>query len=570
MPLDLSFLKNNFDKAKADLEKIEENKIDGIDLDDFIFNRFSMYVDPIYFIENVLRNHLPESRRHLHDNQIELIRAVCNPKIRRVAGMFARQCFIKGTQLIDANNNLINVEDITIGTQLKTPNNSFATVISTTTGQANFYIIENAEQYDIPYIVTDNHRLVLTDKKNIIIQTVKDYLNSNITLYGIKCLTYTDNQYFSPEEIMSIVYYLPNDINIYNKILNSSLNIKHIFIQELLKICTWNMNQRYTYPIINMDPKIVFIIRRILWSMGYSTKIVNNMHLYIKYNLQYYFNIKPYNIDTYYGFTLNSNDNLCILSDNTITHNSGKCFAKDTLIRLFSGEIKKVQDITKKDILMGDDSTPRYIDQITHGQEQMVNIYTDINKISVNMSHDLVVYDNNEQEYIISVKDYIQQHLHYKMKIVPIEYKSEYSCVNAYYAGYDHIFGYLLNTSIKTRKYVFAGLLDSLSINKIEAGISFTTNKKLKDNILELLYSLGYKVFIKYINEDIQFNVLGNFTNIPTKEKININYNNPYIDFTIIPDKVNDYYGFSLKNENKKFVLSNGIVVHNSTYKCCV
>ena len=572
MPLDLSFLKQNFNKAKSDLQQIEENKINGIELNDFIFDRFSQYIDPIYFIENILRAHLPESRKHLHDNQIELIQAACNPKIKRVAAMFARQCFIKGTQLIDADNNLINVEDIRIGTKLKIPNNTFATVISTTSGQANLYKIENIENYDIPYYVTDNHKLVLSNNKKIIIQTVKDYLQNNSTLKGIKCITYTNNQYFSPEEIINIAYYLPNDINIYNKILNSSMNIKYIFIQELLKVCTWSMNQRYSYPIINMNSDIIFAIRRILWSMGYSTKIVNNMYMYIKYNLQYNFNISLYKQDTYYGFTLDSNDNLCILADNTITHNSGKCFAKDTLIRLYSGEIKKVQDITEQDILMGDDSTPRYIEQISHGQEQMVDIFTDINKISVNMSHDLVVYDNNEREYIISVQDYIQQNLHYKMKINSIEYPYEYSYINSYYAGYDHIFGYLLNTSIKTRKYVLAGLLDSLSINFIEAGINFTINNKLKNNVQELLQSLGYKIFTKYINNDnIQFNVLGSFIDIPCKNhSLNIEYNNPYIEFTIIPREIDNYYGFSLKNDNKKFLLSNGIIVHNSSYKCCV
>jgi len=50
-----------------------------------------MNVDPIFFIENVLRAHLPEFKRHLHANQIELIRAACNPNIRKVAAMFSRQ-----------------------------------------------------------------------------------------------------------------------------------------------------------------------------------------------------------------------------------------------------------------------------------------------------------------------------------------------------------------------------------------------------------------------------------------------------------------------------------------------
>ena len=144
-----------------------------------------------------LRSHLPESRRHLHSNQVELIRAVCNPNIRRVAAMMARQCFAKGTRFIDANNDLICVEDVKIGTKLKTPDGKSATVISLTAGIAPLYKVANSENYDKPYIVTENHNLVLTNGKKRIITTVKDYLssqfNNNSSLFGIKSLTYNSN-----------------------------------------------------------------------------------------------------------------------------------------------------------------------------------------------------------------------------------------------------------------------------------------------------------------------------------------------------------------------------------------
>ena len=76
---------------RQDLDALNSNKIGDVNLDDYIFNRVMQKVDPIYYIENTLRAHLPEKKRHLHENQIELVRAVCNPSIRRVAALMARQ-----------------------------------------------------------------------------------------------------------------------------------------------------------------------------------------------------------------------------------------------------------------------------------------------------------------------------------------------------------------------------------------------------------------------------------------------------------------------------------------------
>ena len=60
-------------------------------MDDFIFNRIMNRVNPQYYCENVLRAHLPEKRRHLHENQLALLNAVANPRIRRVSALMSRQ-----------------------------------------------------------------------------------------------------------------------------------------------------------------------------------------------------------------------------------------------------------------------------------------------------------------------------------------------------------------------------------------------------------------------------------------------------------------------------------------------
>lgn len=78
-------------QIKQNINHIHDNEIKGMPLDKFIFDKIMGRADPIYYCENVLRAHLPEKRRHLHENQIELINAVCNPFQRRVAALMARQ-----------------------------------------------------------------------------------------------------------------------------------------------------------------------------------------------------------------------------------------------------------------------------------------------------------------------------------------------------------------------------------------------------------------------------------------------------------------------------------------------
>jgi len=53
---------------------------------------------------------------------------------------------------------------------------------------------------------------------------------------------------------------------------------------------------------------------------------------------------------------------------------SGKCLGEDTPVLMYSGEIKKVQDIIVGDLLMGPDSTPRTVISITNGTGELYNV----------------------------------------------------------------------------------------------------------------------------------------------------------------------------------------------------
>ena len=66
----------------------------------------------------------------------------------------------------------------------------------------------------------------------------------------------------------------------------------------------------------------------------------------------------------------------------------GKCLAKGTLVTMYDGSLKQVEDIKVGEQIMGDDSTPRTILSLARGQEEMFDIIpTKGDKYTVNRSH---------------------------------------------------------------------------------------------------------------------------------------------------------------------------------------
>ena len=85
-------VKNNLKEINKEICMAQQtNFINGLYLPQFIFRTFLDRIDPIEYCEDILRGHYPESKRYLHQNQVDLIRASCNPKIKQVAGLMARQ-----------------------------------------------------------------------------------------------------------------------------------------------------------------------------------------------------------------------------------------------------------------------------------------------------------------------------------------------------------------------------------------------------------------------------------------------------------------------------------------------
>lgn len=89
---------------------------------------------------------------------------------------------------------------------------------------------------------------------------------------------------------------------------------------------------------------------------------------------------------------------------------SGKCLAPGTPILMYSGKIKKVEDIIPGDILLGDDDKPRNVLSVCSGRDQMYEIRQSRGMTYVvNEPHILSLYNPKTRDFIdVSVKEYLR------------------------------------------------------------------------------------------------------------------------------------------------------------------
>ena len=133
---------------------------------------------------------------------------------------------------------------------------------------------------------------------------------------------------------------------------------------------------------------------------------------------------------------------------------SGKCMQKGTEVIMYDGSLKKVEDISINDILMGDDFTPRKVLSITSGEGQLYDIIQNgAITYTVNKEHILVLkkaahainskksrYTSYNDTLEISVKDFIKKSSRfkrnfygYKSKCIP--FKKQKLNIDPYFLG---------------------------------------------------------------------------------------------------------------------------------------
>ena len=193
--------------------------------------------------------------------------------------------------------------------------------------------------------------------------------------------------------------------------------------------------------------------------LEYKGKSNSNQLLIIDYLFKDHFNLNTFGL---YGVTLKV---------------KAGCHAIDTNILMFDGTIKKVQDITVNDILMGDDSTPRKVIKLIRGKAQMYN-----------------VTNENGESYIVN-GDHILC-LRYTTKNI-IRYYKKYECFISIWFDKNKISIHQKRFKTKDEAELFMSTIIEDYIVEISVNEYLKLSKSLQKNLKE------YKVGVEYPLKDI-------------------------------------------------------------------
>jgi phage/plasmid-associated DNA primase len=248
------------------------------------------------------------------------------------------------------------------------------------------------------------------------------------------------------------------------------------------------------------------------------------------------------------------------------------CHAKDSLIRMYDGSIKKVQDININDQLMGDDNTPRIVQELFRGRDTMVKIKpTKEKSFIVNINHILSLKFTNLISIIKRNDGYYKDNESYRI----IWY--EYNGINEPKRKSKTLKSKKLCNEFKINLLNNKKVIQKGDIIDIKVKDILTWNpwwmKKGNVNLYKsekLTYNLGY-----WLGDgtSCRMQIYGNnFEHIPCKlirkqSNIRIKNKNPNLDsFSIEILNEDDYYGFEL-DKNHRYITADGFIHHNSNGK---
>jgi superfamily II DNA or RNA helicase len=262
----------------------------------------------------------------------------------------------------------------------------------------------------------------------------------------------------------------------------------------------------------------------------------------------------------------------------------GKCLAWGTLVLMADGTQCYVQDVQVGDHLMGDDSTPRRVVSTCHGREKMyriVEVSADT-AYTVNESHILSLIDVETGQLVdVSLKDYLSLSTDRRKHLwgyrVPVEwgaYVDSPTPFQTYAHGFD--FGTALSSAIReinerpqmsawmmvtsraARLALVQGVFDACGVRNDTADtITFPYDADLE----YVLRSLGLKLQTPWgASLVISASKLDKMTRegwIPSA--IDLAYR-----ISVEELSEGNYYGFELDGPNRRFLLGDFIVTHNT------
>lgn len=276
----------------------------------------------------------------------------------------------------------------------------------------------------------------------------------------------------------------------------------------------------------------------------------------------------------------------------------GKCLGKNTLILMFDGTIKPVQDVVVGDVIMGDDSTPRNILSIARGRETMYKVVENGGSgYVVNESHILslkcsnAISKNSQKGSVIdmSVLDYLQlpKYYHerggalhgYRVPIVfgeiPVE-MDPYVFGQSLGDGSDHIpLQYKCNAR-NIQLELLAGIIDSCSTitnRRLDYYEISHPSSSFANDVVYLARSLRYPTTLQKKvkpGSDVpsaRIKIFATDAEIPVKIVRVLTppskHRNLYYKIKLEKMGEDDYYGFEIDG-NRRFVLGDFTVTHNT------
>lgn len=261
----------------------------------------------------------------------------------------------------------------------------------------------------------------------------------------------------------------------------------------------------------------------------------------------------------------------------------GKCLGIDTPVIMFNGEVRKVQDIRVGDTLMGDDSTMRTVMSTCQGQETMYRIVNRLDGTfyTVNASHIISVVDRETLEKIdVGVLDYLALCAEKREKLfgyrAPVEKFNAFACNTTFpsfmsgcrhnqrdvdAAAYASHVPLVYMLAAKDVRFAYLrGLATACGDRTFKPGYLTFITKVATSQIKFIAQSLGlftytFKAYVCISAHMFDKMVQGNL-------EVGLEDCMYPIDVVALP--ISTYYGFELQGTNRRFLLGDFTVTHNT------
>lgn len=330
----------------------------------------------------------------------------------------------------------------------------------------------------------------------------------------------------------------------------------------------FKMGQVVKYKLYQEGPTKIYMPKHYAFKK-FGAPDVNRLNEGLDINIQFQGSLRPEQAQPVAAF-MRSLDDPCrkggILN---LTCASGKCLARNTPVMMYDGSVKYAQDVCVGDVLMGDDSAPRYVQSITSGYDTLYTVHQDFgNSYTVNKSHILsLMHEDTKHILDIEIEEYLRdKHTYraYKGFKVPVQFKRVSVSWDPYVVG--HIYG-----SIDEDGHIDHTLLNHITLSIYEQAISLKCRipleYKANDRHVQLAFLRGFEKGKQQsraqvhasIREDINFmyaslGVYGGVHTLQSECMYNIH---------IEDAGFGEYYGFTISG-NRRFLLGDFTVTHNT------